>query len=222
MFTPGICRGRPKASRTPSAPDAASPSSPGGVFASYETKCVHMAFVPAVAPPFPESGEPCRGLAKRTSTSSTSAAAERLGMLASHKSPYSGAWYPDEGTGPRFATLRTLPGVGTPYWPVSVPRRPRLRRTACRTRLPPGRSPRRSIARIERQRPQRIVILAFPHHGGLRGVVAPDCERIATPLGEATLDGDFAGFPRLPEANVCDHSLEIQLPFLQRSRPMPA
>jgi AmmeMemoRadiSam system protein A len=33
------------------------------------------------------------------------------------------------------------------------------------------------------------------------------------------LDGDFAGFPRVPEGHVCDHSCEIQLPFLREAVP---
>jgi MEMO1 family protein len=49
----------------------------------------------------------------------------------------------------------------------------------------------------------------------LSGVAAPDTDRVSTPLGDVALDGDFAGFPRVPEAHLCDHSCEIQLPFLQ-------
>jgi AmmeMemoRadiSam system protein B/AmmeMemoRadiSam system protein A len=72
---------------------------------------------------------------------------------------------------------------------------------------------------LDAERPERIVLLAFPHRGGLSGVASPDAERISTPFGEVALDGDFAGFPRVPEAHVCDHSFEIQLPFLQKASP---
>jgi hypothetical protein len=73
---------------------------------------------------------------------------------------------------------------------------------------------------LERQQPERIVVLAFPHQGGLRGIAIPDVETIATPLGEVPIDRQFAaGFARVPEDQVCDHSFEIQLPFLQRAVP---
>jgi MEMO1 family protein len=69
------------------------------------------------------------------------------------------------------------------------------------------------------QRPERVVVLAFPHRGGLDGVAAPDVDAVATPLGEVPIDSGFGGFPLAPEPRVCDHSFEIQLPFLQRTVP---
>jgi len=64
------------------------------------------------------------------------------------------------------------------------------------------------------------VVLAFPHQGGLRGMAIPDVETISTPLGEVPIDREFAqGFARVAEDQVCDHSFEIQLPFLQRAVP---
>ena len=73
---------------------------------------------------------------------------------------------------------------------------------------------------LHEQRPERIVLLAFPHHGGLRGVAVPDVEAVSTPLGAVAIDRDFAGgFARVKEERVCDHSFEIQLPFLQRAAP---
>jgi len=48
----------------------------------------------------------------------------------------------------------------------------------------------------------------------------PDVETISTPLGEVPIDREFAaGFARVAESQVCDHSFEIQLPFLQRAVP---
>jgi MEMO1 family protein len=73
---------------------------------------------------------------------------------------------------------------------------------------------------LERQEVQRIVLLAFPHHGLLRGIAAPDVSSIATPFGEVQVDRPFAHeFRTVPESRLCDHSFEIQLPFLQRSLP---
>jgi hypothetical protein len=71
---------------------------------------------------------------------------------------------------------------------------------------------------IEQRRPETVVLLAFPHRGGLKGVVSPDVDAITTPLGEVPV-ASFDGFPRVPEARLCDHSFEIQLPFLQRAAP---
>ncbi len=67
--------------------------------------------------------------------------------------------------------------------------------------------------------PERIVLLAFPHHGHFEGVSAPDVEAILTPLGAVEIDSAWSGFPLAPEARVCDHSFEIQLPFLQLAAP---
>jgi AmmeMemoRadiSam system protein A/AmmeMemoRadiSam system protein B len=64
-----------------------------------------------------------------------------------------------------------------------------------------------------------VVVLAFPHHGGLNGVAAPDVNAIATPFGEVAIDAGFGGFPVAPERSVCDHSFEIQVPFLQKCAP---
>jgi hypothetical protein len=72
---------------------------------------------------------------------------------------------------------------------------------------------------LRQQSPERIVVLAFPHSGGLRGVAAPDVEAIATPLGDVPVDTGFEAFPRVPERRVCDHSFEIQIPFLQKAAP---
>ena len=65
--------------------------------------------------------------------------------------------------------------------------------------------------------PERIMLLAFPHRGGLSGVAVPDVASISTPFGDVPIDP--APFPCLPEARLCDHSFELQLPFLQKVAP---
>lgn len=73
---------------------------------------------------------------------------------------------------------------------------------------------------IRQQRPEHVVVLAFPHQGSFGGVAIPDVDVISTPLGEVPVDAGFAGkFPRVAESQVCDHSFEIQLPFLQKAAP---
>jgi AmmeMemoRadiSam system protein B/AmmeMemoRadiSam system protein A len=72
---------------------------------------------------------------------------------------------------------------------------------------------------IQQSDPERIVVLAFPHRGGLEGVASPDVEAISTPFGQAAIHHLDVAFPRAAEARVCDHSFEIQLPFLQKAAP---
>jgi len=71
---------------------------------------------------------------------------------------------------------------------------------------------------LQQQQPEQIILLGFPHHGGLWGVAAPDVAAIDTPFGEVAIH-PFEGFPQLTETQLCDHSVEIQLPFLQRAVP---
>lgn len=139
-------------------------------------------------------------------------------MPATHSSPFSGSWYPSDASeleallADRFAESehRTgaylLPDALAYVVPHAGPAYSGTVAAAV-------------YRSLERQRPERIVVLAFPHRGGLRGIATPDIERIATPFGEVALDHDFIDVPRLPEEELCDHSFEIQLPFLQKSTP---
>ncbi len=69
---------------------------------------------------------------------------------------------------------------------------------------------------------RRVVVLGPAHRVPVRGLGLPACESFATPLGEMPLDGEaMARISSLPQ--VCDspaahgpeHSLEVELPFLQ-------
>jgi AmmeMemoRadiSam system protein B/AmmeMemoRadiSam system protein A len=67
-----------------------------------------------------------------------------------------------------------------------------------------------------------IIVLGFSHRFPLEGVAAPRVEAYTTPLGEVKVNRDALrslGFPVMEEKELCDHSLENQLPFLQRSAP---
>ena len=139
-------------------------------------------------------------------------------MSAVHASPYSGSWYPRDAGG----LQRLLAGC----WERSARRTGPLPGGALGYVVPHA-GPQYSGAvaasvyrSIEIQQPDRIVVLAFPHRGGLQGVAAPDAAAISTPLGTIALDAGFlSAFPRVPEERVCDHSFEIQLPFLQKAAP---
>jgi hypothetical protein len=74
-----------------------------------------------------------------------------------------------------------------------------------------------------RGRIRRVVLLGPTHRVYVRGLALPDAERFATPLGEVELDRDgmqaLAGLPqviRSGAAHQMEHSLEVQLPFLQQ------
>jgi len=140
-------------------------------------------------------------------------------MQTVHISPFSGAWYPQQPSALESlmdeAFERSRQRTGPFLFPNGL------------GYIAPHAGPQYSgtvaaavYRSLERQKPERIVVLAFPHHGGLRGMAIPDVETISTPLGEVPIDREFAaGFARITEHQVCDHSFEIQLPFLQRAVP---
>ena len=79
---------------------------------------------------------------------------------------------------------------------------------------------------LAQSRPARIVLLGFSHRGGPPGVSIPDVESIDTPIGSVVVDRQSASalasappFAIVPERELCDHSVEIQLPLLLRAAP---
>ncbi len=139
-------------------------------------------------------------------------------MSAAHISPYAGSWYPElrsdlerlldqrfEESARRAGPVLTgglgfvIPHAGPAY---------------------SGTVAAAVYRALQCQRPEQIVLLAFPHRGCLQGLATPDVHAISTPLGEVAIDRSFAReFRSVPEARVCDHSFEIQLPFLQMAVP---
>jgi AmmeMemoRadiSam system protein B len=74
-----------------------------------------------------------------------------------------------------------------------------------------------------RGRIRRVVLLGPTHRVWVRGLALPEAERFATPLGEVPLDREgmqrLAGLPQVTTsaaAHQMEHSLEVQLPFLQQ------
>jgi AmmeMemoRadiSam system protein B/AmmeMemoRadiSam system protein A len=74
-----------------------------------------------------------------------------------------------------------------------------------------------------RGRIRRVVLLGPTHRVYVRGLALPEAERFATPLGEVQLDQEgmqlLAGLPQVTRsaaAHQMEHSLEVQLPFLQQ------
>jgi AmmeMemoRadiSam system protein B len=80
-------------------------------------------------------------------------------------------------------------------------------------------------ARLGRHPGRRIVLVGPAHRWPLTGAAVPAADRWRTPLGEVTIDREAAG--RLVTAGLAaatdaphapEHSLEVQLPFLQTLR----
>jgi AmmeMemoRadiSam system protein B/AmmeMemoRadiSam system protein A len=139
-------------------------------------------------------------------------------MTAVHASPFAGSWYPQDISG--------LERLLEDCWKRSCGRTGPLLNGALGYVVPhAGPQYSGTVAAavyrlIEQQKPERVVVLAFPHRGGLRGVAVPDVRAISTPLGTVELDCEsLLAFPSAPEECVCDHSFEIQLPFLQKAAP---
>ena len=70
---------------------------------------------------------------------------------------------------------------------------------------------------------RRVVLLGPVHRVAVRGLAAPNAESFATPLGRVRIDREALQALRdLPQvvtsdrAHALEHSLEVQLPFLQR------
>jgi AmmeMemoRadiSam system protein B/AmmeMemoRadiSam system protein A len=70
---------------------------------------------------------------------------------------------------------------------------------------------------------RRVVLLGPVHRVPVRGLAVPSAEAFATPLGAVRVDrGAIAALADLPQvvpsdrAHALEHSLEVQLPFLQR------
>jgi MEMO1 family protein len=68
----------------------------------------------------------------------------------------------------------------------------------------------------------RVVLVGPAHRVFVAGLVSPGATRLRTPLGELEVDVDAlraAGIEANPNAHAREHSLEVELPFLQRVTP---
>jgi AmmeMemoRadiSam system protein B len=69
---------------------------------------------------------------------------------------------------------------------------------------------------------ERVVVLGPAHRVPVHGLALPGADAFATPLGDVPVDGEAAAalsdLPQVtifPEAHAPEHSLEVELPFLQ-------
>jgi hypothetical protein len=69
---------------------------------------------------------------------------------------------------------------------------------------------------------ERVVLVGPSHRVRLEGVAAPSVRALRTPLGDVVVDRDAidrAGIPMSDAPHAREHSLEVQLPFIQRVFP---
>jgi AmmeMemoRadiSam system protein B/AmmeMemoRadiSam system protein A len=144
---------------------------------------------------------------------------------AAHTSPYSGSWYPDQPS--------ELQELLDTLWQSSERRTGSFLLPEALGFVVPhaglvysGTVAAAAYRHVAQQQPQRIVLLGFAHRGCPPGIFIPDIECFRTPLGEVRVDRDCAEeilahplFRRMPESRLCDHSVEIQLPLLQKAAP---
>jgi len=83
-----------------------------------------------------------------------------------------------------------------------------------------------ALLRPVAQRLRRVVLLGPTHRVGIHGLALPDATAFATPLGNVAVDRDavaaLAGLAQVTIAGAPhaeEHSLEVQLPFLQTLLP---
>jgi AmmeMemoRadiSam system protein B len=73
------------------------------------------------------------------------------------------------------------------------------------------------------ERISRVVLLGPAHRLRVDGLASPGATHLRTPLGDVTVDAaglaGLARVPESPEAHRREHSLEVELPFLQKVAP---
>jgi MEMO1 family protein len=146
-------------------------------------------------------------------------------MAVSHPTPFAGTWYPG-----RSATLnemldRLFKSSLERTGPSLLPR-PLAFVVPHAGLAYSGTVAASAYRHLQAAKPARVFILGFTHRGGRPGVAIPDIGAFQTPLGEVKVDqaaarelASSAPFVIVEEGKVCDHSIEIQLPLLQRTVP---
>ncbi|MDQ7012124.1 MAG: AmmeMemoRadiSam system protein B [Mariprofundaceae bacterium] len=107
--------------------------------------------------------------------------------------------------------------------PVDVPRHPKAMIAPHAGYIYSGPTAGCAYALLEAKKVKRVVLLGPTHRVPVYGLALPDADAFATPLGEVPLDRDAMETVRaMPQVQISDaahaleHSLEVQLPFLQR------
>lgn len=146
-----------------------------------------------------------------------------------HVSPFRGQWYPD-GAGELRELIDARFRVSARRVPPPLPRAPLACIVPHAGIVYSGAVAAAGYRQVREAAPKRVIILGFSHHGGARGIFLPgDVAAYATPFGEIAVDRDAVrslasapGFSPAAESDLCDHSVEIQLPFVQYAAPKAA
>lgn len=135
-----------------------------------------------------------------------------------HRSPIEGRWYPCDA-----APLRDLlESVER----ISMERTGAFLRRGARAFVVPHAAPMYSgvvasavYRHLRAMDVRRVVLLGFSHRRQIDGVAAPCADAIETPLGRVEIDRQAAALFRAVTGGLCDHSVDIQIPYLQRFAP---
>jgi MEMO1 family protein len=148
-----------------------------------------------------------------------------MSSVAVHTSPYSGSWYPGKrkelealldrlfADSERRTGSSLLPGgIGFVVPHAGL--------------MYSGTVAAAAYRHLHDQPPERVVVMGFSHRGSAAGAWLPDTECYRTPLGDVCVDRETVArlaaervFGEASEERLCDHSIEIQLPLLQRVAP---
>ncbi len=142
-----------------------------------------------------------------------------------HQTPYAGSWYP--------GSRRELEALLDDLFTKSEERTGSAEEAGATGFVVPhaglaysGQTAAAVYRRLAFLRPETVVILGFAHRGAPAGLWLPELESYRTPLGEVVVDrekvrrlAESGAFRPFPESALCDHSIEIQLPLLQKACP---
>jgi len=142
-----------------------------------------------------------------------------------HPSPYSGTWYPDD----RDSLTALLDGL----WRKSAARTGEFLYSGGRAFVVPhaglmysGTVAAAVYRHLAQQQPRCVIVAGFAHRGAPPGIWIPEVEGFETPLGEVAVEqalveklASAEAFRRMSESRLCDHSVELQLPLLQKAVP---
>jgi len=145
-----------------------------------------------------------------------------MAALLEHQSPWAGTWYP----GDAFELRELLETTGR----ISAERTGGYTRPGALAFIVPHAAPSYSgvvaSAVYRHLRASRVVVLGFSHRMRIQGIAIPEVDQIQTPLGAIRIDRDAvrkltsqAPFRLVPDEAVRDHSVEVQIPFLQLHAP---
>ena len=136
-----------------------------------------------------------------------------------------GMFYPGDRTALRQQLARLLEGSpAAPRIASNAPDAPKVLIVPHAGYVYSGQTAALAYARLatHRARIERVVLLGPAHRVYLQGMAVPSVKHFATPLGEISLDGDALNVAAAQPGVVVDdgahaleHSLEVQLPFLQ-------